>query len=46
MINVSGYVYLDDGNVSIESGGLMSTIENAKIVADTITKYHVIHRNH
>ena len=38
------YVYLDDGKIEINPGGKMTTLNNAKIVADTITKYHVINR--
>ncbi|MFK7809823.1 MAG: hypothetical protein AB8F74_18595 [Saprospiraceae bacterium] len=38
------YVYTSDGAISIQSGGQMGTLQNAKIVADTITKYHVINR--
>jgi len=38
------YVYLEDGKVEINPGGKMTTLNNAKIVADTITKYHVINR--
>ncbi|MFT6021347.1 MAG: hypothetical protein ACJATF_000355 [Flavobacteriales bacterium] len=38
------YIYTSDGAVGIESGGRMGTLQNAKIVADTITKYHVINR--
>ncbi len=38
------YVYISDGNITIEPGGKMGTIENARIVADTVTKYHVMNR--
>jgi len=38
------YVYLEDGNIEIKPGGRMTTLNNARIVADTITKYHVINR--
>ena len=35
-------VYPADGAVSIGEGGEMQTLVNARIVADTVTKYHVI----
>ncbi len=38
------FVYPVDGNVDIQKGGVMVTLENAKIVANTESKYHVINR--
>lgn len=38
------YVYPEKGEVEIKPGGIMTTLENAKIVADTVNKYHVINR--
>ena len=38
------YVYTETGDIQIEKGGKMRTLENAKIVADTLTKHHVINR--
>ena len=38
------FVYTADGNVEIQKGGVMTTLENAKIVANTENKYHVINR--
>ncbi|HFB99906.1 MAG TPA: hypothetical protein ENJ53_03790 [Phaeodactylibacter sp.] len=37
-------VFLDDGKVELFEAGKMSTLENCKIVCDTITKQHVINR--
>lgn len=37
-------VYTDDGKLEIFKGGKMSTLENCKIVCDTISKNHVINR--
>ncbi len=38
------FVYPETGDVEIKPGGIMSTLENAKIIADTVNKYHVINR--
>ena len=38
------FVYTDDGEIGISKGGIMDTIVNAKIVANTENKYHVINR--
>lgn len=38
------YIYTETGDVEINPGGVMSKFENAKIVADTLSKYHVINR--
>ena len=35
-------IYTSDGAVEIGLGGAMGTLTNARIVADTVTKYHVI----
>ena len=35
-------IYTADGKVDIGLGGEMATLTNARIVADTLTKYHVI----
>jgi hypothetical protein len=37
-------IYPETGDVEIKPGGIMTTLENAKIVADTTSKYHVINR--
>ena len=37
-------IYPEKGEVEIKPGGVMTTLENAKIVADTSSKYHVINR--
>ncbi|MEO1625763.1 MAG: hypothetical protein AAFV25_11450, partial [Bacteroidota bacterium] len=38
------YIYTKDGNVEIRKGGVMTTLDSVRIVADTINKYHVINR--
>jgi hypothetical protein len=38
------FVYPDSGRVDIEPNGVMTTLDNARIVASTINKYHVINR--
>lgn len=38
------FIYPDKELVQIELGGKMSTLENARIVCDTITKQHVINK--
>lgn len=38
------YIYTETGDVEIKPGGVMSKFENAKIVADTLSKYHVMNR--
>jgi hypothetical protein len=38
------FVYLDDGQVEIGKNARMKKLENAKIVANTENKYHVINR--
>jgi len=38
------YVYTETGDVQINKGGVMSTLENVKIVASTENEYHVINR--
>ena len=38
------FVYPETGDIEIEPGGKMKQLTNAKIVADTISKYHTITR--
>ncbi len=38
------FVYPDSGYVEIKPGGVMTVLENAKIVCDTVNKNHVINR--
>ena len=38
------FVYLEKGDVEINKGAKMKTLENAKIIANTTNKYHVINR--
>ena len=39
------FVYPDSGNVIIKPGGVMTTLQNARIVADTLNRYHVINES-
>lgn len=38
------YIYPSTGEIEVKKGGEMSPLENAKIVVDTITKFHTINR--
>ncbi|MEM9921234.1 MAG: hypothetical protein AAF990_24245 [Bacteroidota bacterium] len=38
------YIYTKDGNVEIQKGAVMTTLDSVRIVADTANKYHVINR--
>lgn len=38
------FIYPSDGNIEITTGGELSEFSNAKIIADTISRYHVINR--
>jgi hypothetical protein len=38
------YIYPDKENVEIREGGVMATLNNAKIVCDTINRHHIINR--
>ncbi|MBU6342970.1 MAG: hypothetical protein KGS48_15860, partial [Bacteroidetes bacterium] len=42
--SADAYVYPDSAYVEILSGGKMKQLPNAKIIADTINKYHTINR--
>jgi len=44
VITADALVYPDSGKIEVQAGGVMTTLENARIVADTVTKYHVINR--
>ncbi len=37
-------IYLADGKARVEPGAKITTLENAKIIADSINRYHVINR--
>ncbi|MFK8102876.1 MAG: hypothetical protein AB8G15_10140 [Saprospiraceae bacterium] len=37
-------IYTETGDVEIKSGGIMTTLNNAKIIANTKSRYHVINR--
>lgn len=38
------FIYPSDENVQIALGGKMGTLENAKIIVDTITRHHIINK--
>ncbi len=38
------FVYPDSGKVQLQPGGVMATLENAQIIADTLNRYHVINK--
>jgi hypothetical protein len=42
--SADAFIYPDSGDVQIASGGMMKQLTNARIVADTVSKYHVITR--
>jgi hypothetical protein len=44
VLTCDAYVYPKDENVQVELGGKMTTLTDARIVCDTITKHHVINR--
>lgn len=37
-------IYPNDGNVDIDPGGIMRPLQEARILADTVNKYHTINR--
>jgi len=40
--SADAFIYTKDGNIEIEPGGKMTKFEDARIVADTVSKYHTI----
>ncbi|MBK7336197.1 MAG: hypothetical protein IPJ00_08525 [Saprospirales bacterium] len=44
IVSADAYIYTEKGEVFINSNGEMKTLENVRIVADTINKFHVINR--
>ncbi len=44
IIAADAFIYPDSGLVSIAAGGEMRTLENARIIADTLNRNHVINR--
>lgn len=44
IVAADAFIYPDSGHVEIQPGGVMNTLNNAKIVCDTINKNHVINR--
>lgn len=44
IIAADAFIYPDSNTVQIQAGGGMTTLENARIVADTLNQNHVINR--
>lgn len=44
IVAADAFIYPDSGYVEVQPGGVMTTLENARIVCDTINKNHVINR--
>lgn len=44
IVTADAFIYPDSGLVEIQKGGVMTKLEQARIVADTTNKYHVINR--
>lgn len=44
IVAADAFIYPDSNQVEIQAGGLMTTLENARIVADTLNQNHVINR--
>lgn len=44
IIAADAFIYPDSGYVDIQPGGVMTTLENARIICDTINQNHVINR--
>ncbi|MBP6183658.1 MAG: hypothetical protein KA479_01880 [Saprospiraceae bacterium] len=44
IFSADAWIYPGDGNIEVKAGGVITTLQNAKIIADTSNKYHVINR--
>jgi hypothetical protein len=44
VVSADAFIYPDSGYLEIGRNGEMATLNNAKIIADTLNKYHVINR--
>lgn len=44
IITSDAFVYPETGDVEIQPGGVMTKLDNARIIADTINQYHVINK--
>lgn len=42
--SADAFIYSETGDIEIQSGGTMKQLTNAKIIADTVNKYHTINR--
>ncbi len=44
IVSSDAFIYPHDGDVEIQPGAVITELTNARIVADTVNKYHVINR--
>ncbi len=44
VVAADAFVYPDSNYLEVGRGGVMATLENARIIADTLNRYHVINR--
>jgi hypothetical protein len=44
IISSDAFIYPETGDIEISPGAVMSELTNAKIIADTVSKYHVINK--
>ncbi len=44
VIAADAFIYPDSNYLEVGRGGVMATLENARIIADTLNRYHVINR--
>ncbi|MEO1261247.1 MAG: hypothetical protein AAFZ15_20760 [Bacteroidota bacterium] len=44
IIASDAFIYPETGDVEVSPGAIMSELTNAKIIADTVSKYHVINK--
>ncbi|TNE65528.1 MAG: hypothetical protein EP344_02925 [Bacteroidetes bacterium] len=42
--SADAYIYPSDGNIEVEAGGKLKQLQDARIEADTVSKYHTINR--
>lgn len=44
IVSADAFIYPKTGNIEVQPGAVISEITDARIIADTISKYHVINR--
>ncbi|MBK8566255.1 MAG: hypothetical protein IPN76_23665 [Saprospiraceae bacterium] len=44
IVSSDAYIYTETGDIEVAAGGVIGELKNAKIVADTLSKYHVINK--